>query len=185
MKKFKTVIIIVAIVLLAIMLFPSKNTATNNTSPTPSSLIETTESVEAIYPSDEVVNDFIVSYNSISSSPITDTKQGNIKQKCYGKTYDHSIEILNGADKAIHVSVFASYDHPDMMELRDAFRDVLLTLDPSLTDEEVYKAFDMAANNPSARTDMVLGNVAYNCFWTVEHSDGSRSFGRIETSLPK
>lgn len=142
------------------------------------------ESVEAVFPTDEVVNNFIITYNSLSNSPIIYIEQGNIKSKCYGHTYDHRIEILNGADNTLHITIEADYNHPDMTELRDAFRDVMLALDPTLTDEEAFNAFDEATNNPSSRSNMELGNVAYNCYWTVELSNGNRSFGRIEADLP-
>ncbi len=144
----------------------------------------TTEDVEALFESDEVVNNFIIHYNSISGSPIIDISRGNIDEKCLGHTYDHQIEILDGADGAIHITLSADNDHPDMLDLRDAFRDIMLTLDPTLTDEDAYAAFDEAAVNPGARSDMKLGKIQYNCFWTVELSDGNRSFGRIEAGLP-
>ena len=142
------------------------------------------EKEKPIYEDDEIVNKFIVDYNAISQSPITDIQNGSIKEKCYGHTYDHRIEVLNGADSALHVKIGADFDHPEMEELRDAFRDIMLILDPSISEEEAYAAFDLAKDDNTARSDMTLGKVSYNLYWTVEFSDGSRNFGRIEAELP-
>ena len=142
---------------------------------------ESDESGEPEYARDEVVNSFITAYNSLSPSPITNISEGNIRTKFFGSTYGHSIEMINGANGRLHISVSANSSDPDMASLRDAFHDVVATLDPNLSDEEIYAAYDAALEYGYLIEDEALGNVNYMWCPTVELSRGT-SLGHFEVS---
>lgn len=131
-----------------------------------------------LFESDEVVNEFIVRYNGISSSPFIDLEKGNIRTKCFAHTYARYVEILNGADDNFHVTVNADYEHQDVADLRDAFKDVVMTLDPSITAEQAYEEFDKKNYRSD---DTSIGNVTYKIYNTI---DPSISMGRIDFSIP-
>ena len=66
----------------------SENSSTKNDEP---EKIEQDESEEAepVYAEDEVVNDFIKSYNAISSDPFSSIEKGNIRTKYNAVSYTH------------------------------------------------------------------------------------------------
>lgn len=135
--------------------------------------------VEESYADDAVVNRFITDYNAYSSSPIVDIRQGNIRTKYYGRTYDRQIEVINGSDGMIHVTVSASVNYPDMADLREAFSDVVHVIDPNLTDDEIYAAYDAVVQGGYRVEDSQLGIVHFTWCPTVELSKGL-SLGHFE-----
>ena len=140
----------------------------------------TEEVIETIYEEDKEVNDFLVRYNKISKSPITDGEKGNVRQKYHGHTYDRWIEILNGADNKFYVTLHAEYEHQDIADLRDAFKDVVITLDSSISEEVAYEEFDKAISDETFRVDKEIGKVTYKMFNTI---DASIAMGRIDISI--
>ena len=146
-------------------------------------IAEKEESGEILFEDDEGVNSFIVKYNSISGSPLVDLEKGNTRNKCYGHTYERYAEIVNGADGTIYFTVNADFENPEIADLRDAFKDGVLTLDSSVSEEDAYSAFDKALEDENYRTDQAIGNVTYTIYQTVELSKG-KSFGRFDLSCP-
>ena len=149
-------------------------------------VVESTEDGEEdasqdTYIGNAAVHRFVRDYNNISSSPIDGISEGNIRTKYYGYTYDRQIEMLDGDDGALHITVRANYNHPEMAEMRDVFHDVVATLDPTLSDDVIYDAYDRALEENLIVENVQLGTVTYTWTPTVELSSGP-SFGRFEVS---
>ena len=97
------------------------------------------------YVEDTVVNDFINQYNAITTSPITDISKGNIRTKFFGYSYGYYLELLNSnATNKISVTINETNDNADsgVPGMRDVFHDIAKTIDPTLSDEDIYTYFD-------------------------------------------
>ena len=97
-----------------------------------------------VYVEDEVVNQFMIDYDRITNSPIENISKGNIRTKYYFETYGFSVEIINATNVEAgytSVSINGNMDS-HVPEMREVFHDVVKTLDPGLSDEEIYSFFD-------------------------------------------
>ena len=93
----------------------------------------------------DVVNDFINQYNASTTSPITDISKGNIRTKFFGYSYGYYLELLNSnATNKISVTINETNDNADsgVPGMRDVFHDIAKTIDPTLSDEDIYTYFD-------------------------------------------
>lgn len=94
---------------------------------------------------DEIVNDFIISYNKISASPFTDIEKGNIKTKYHALSEGYWFELLNAANtNAISVKIEQTNEtaEQDVKGMKTVFRNVVKTIDDSLSDQEINDFFD-------------------------------------------
>ena len=132
------------------------------------------------YADDDVVNAFIANYNGTSGSPFTDISKGNIKTKYYAYSYGYYCELLDSnATKKISVTITETNDNADVgvAGMRDVFRDVMKTIDSSLSDDDIYSYFDtMVAGKQSTGT---LSNAEISFTPDVDLSSG-HSRGHIE-----
>ena len=94
---------------------------------------------------DGVVNNFIRTYNLHSTSPLSDIQKGNIRTKYYAFSYGYYLELLHSdATDKIFVSISETNENADIgvSGMRDVFHDIVMTIEPELSDEEVYNYFD-------------------------------------------
>lgn len=137
---------------------------------------------EPVYADDKVVNQFIADYNAISQSEFTDIEKGSIRTKYFAYSYGYYCELLhaNDTDK-INVTINQTNDNADIgvAGMRDIFHDVAITIDPSLSDEEVYSYFDSLITNEYRVEDEVLGTMSIFFSPDKELSNG-HSRGHIE-----
>ena len=134
-----------------------------------------------IYAQDEVVNQFIIKYNAITNSEFTDISKGNISTKYYANSYGYYCELLNTADTdKINVIINETNENADIgvSGMRDIFHDISVTIDPSLSDEEVYAYFDELVSSEYIKED-VLGSMGIRYVPDKELSSGY-SRGHIE-----
>ena len=131
---------------------------------------------ETVYAEDEVVNQFIIDYNRITNSPITDISQGNIRTKYFFKTYGFRIEIVNATTAAAGYTTVSINGNMDahVPEMRDVFHDVAKTLDPNLADEEIYTFFDERTVNGNCAKDTPLGSLVCSVFLTGNFDSNGR-----------
>lgn len=97
------------------------------------------------YADDVVVNNFIKSYNSFSSSPIVNIKKGNIKTKYFGETYSYYIEMLDANDtNKIDVTINKANENASigMKEMKKVFHDVIKAIDSDINGEDIDRYFD-------------------------------------------
>lgn len=131
---------------------------------------------EPIFVEDIVVNQFIIDYNSITNSPITEISEGNIKTKYYFKTYGFRTEIINANSAEAgytSVSINGNMDS-HVPEMRDAFHDVVKTLSPDLSDEEIYSFFDEKTVYGNCAHDTPLGTLICSVFLTGNADNNGR-----------
>lgn len=111
---------------------------------------------------DDVVNSFIMSYGKMSSSPIESISNGNIRTKYFGFSYGYYLEMLhaNDTDK-ICVTISETNENADegTAGMADVFRDVAVTIDPDLTDEEIASYFDSLNNGEYSSIGSRLGAI--------------------------
>ena len=101
--------------------------------------------------------------------------KSNISFKC---------ELLNSAaTNKINVTISETNENADIgvCGMREVFHDVALTIDPSLSDKEVYAHFDELVGNEYIKDDDVLGSMVILYVPDVELSSG-HSRGHIEIS---
>lgn len=134
------------------------------------------------YADDDVVNDFIAAYNASSASPITDIDKGNIRTKYFGYSYGYYLELLhaNDSDK-IKVTITETNENADagVAGMRDVFHDIAKTVDPSLTDDEIYAYFDGLISGGVQSSGTKLGSMEISYSPDIELSAG-HSRGHIE-----
>ncbi len=137
-----------------------------------------------VYVEDEVVNQFIVDYNAITKSEFTDISRGNIRTKYFAYSYGYYCELLNSnATNKINVTINETNENADVgvSGMRDVFHDVAITIDPSLSDEEVYAHYDELVTNEYMKEGDVLGSMVILYVPDKELSSG-HSRGHIEIS---
>lgn len=135
------------------------------------------------YAEDSVVNDFIVAYNAISGSPIESVSKGNIRTKYFGYSYGYYLQLLHANNTGkISIDINETNENADVgvPGMRDVFHDAAKTIDPSLSDDDIYGYFDAAVENPSNRGDGQLGSIAVFYSADVDLSSGhSRGYIRL------
>ncbi|MCI7093902.1 MAG: hypothetical protein MR940_08975 [Lachnospiraceae bacterium] len=126
---------------------------------------QTAEEATEALADDSVVNDFIVSYNAISGSPFTDIEKGNIRTKYIAYSYTYYFELLHTDDTdKIDVTITETNDNADegVKGMKSAFHDVALTINPSLSGEEVDAYFDNMVSGNLSYDDTTHGNLSVN-----------------------
>jgi len=134
------------------------------------------ETDEVLYAEDDVVNKFITDYNSITSSPITDIKKGNIRTKYFFTTYGFNVEIINATKAAAGYTTVSINGNmaAHVPEMRDVFHDIVKTFEPNLTDEQIYTFFDERTVEGNCAKDTPLGTVVCSVFLTGNASGNGR-----------
>lgn len=133
---------------------------------------------------DEVVNEFTTDYNEVSASPITEVSDGNIRTKFFGYSYGYYLELLHANDTGkIHVSIAETNKNAEagVAGMRDVFHDVARTMDPSLSDDEIYAFFDNLLAGGVLTEDQQLGSMLVQFVPDKVLSSGP-SRGHIELS---
>ncbi len=128
---------------------------------------------EILYAEDLVVNRFITAFNENTQSPLSDIKKGNIRTKYYAHSYEYSCTLLHAVDTdKIHVTINENNDTAEngVNGMKELFRDVVSTIDPNLSNEEIYSYFDQMSQGHYAQIGERLGNTV------VEYSPDMDSF---------
>lgn len=123
---------------------------------------------------DEIVNDFIISYNKISASPFTDIEKGNIKTKYHALSDGYWFELLNAANtNAISVTIEQTNETAEqgVKGMKTVFRNVVKTIDDSLSDQEINDFFDTIVNGYQVENQK-LGKTKIGFSPDVELSNG-------------
>ncbi len=134
------------------------------------------------YAEDEIVNQFITDYNAITQSEFSDISKGNIRTKYFAYSYGYYCELLNSnATNKINITINETNENADLgvAGMRDIFHDVAITIDPSLSDEEVYAYFDELVSNEFMKEGDILGSMVILYVPDKELSNG-HSRGHIE-----
>ena len=122
---------------------------------------ENPEKTVTKYVDDKVVNAFINDYNSKSNSSLEDIKKGNIKTKYFATSYGYYLELLhaNDTDK-INVTINQTNENSasGVAGMKEVFRDIVKSIEPSLTDDEINSYFDKLVSN-EAITDSNLASL--------------------------
>lgn len=190
MKRIICVIMSLLMVFLLVACGSSSNNSENQTSADESTYTEEKEAENTVVPKeevvvyaeDDVVNQFIADYNSISQSQFTDIKKGNIRTKYFAYSYGYYCELLNSsATKKIHISITETNENADLgvSGMRDIFHDIAITIDPTLSDEEVYDHFDALHSDGYMKEGDVLGSMVI-LFVPDKDLSGGHSRGHIE-----
>ncbi|MCI6156551.1 MAG: hypothetical protein MR660_00325 [Peptoniphilaceae bacterium] len=123
---------------------------------------------------DEIVNDFIISYNKISASPFTDIEKGNIKTKYHALSEGYWFELLNAANtNAISVKIEQTNETAEqgVKGMKTVFRNVVKTIDDSLSDQEINDFFDTIVKGYQVENQK-LGKTKVSYSPDVELSNG-------------
>ena len=122
---------------------------------------ENPEKTVTKYVDDKVVNAFINDYNSKSNSSLEDIKKGNIKTKYFATSYGYYLELLhaNDTDK-INVTINQTNENSasGVAGMKEVFRDIVKSIETSLTDDEINSYFDNLVSNESI-TDSNLASL--------------------------
>lgn len=129
---------------------------------------------EFAYMDNEALETFFETYNALSASPMEDIDKGNIDTKYYAHTYNTWCEVLYPTGGGMCVTITATNDNDTRNvfcdDMRNAFHDVVKTLNPDISDDAIAAAFDGAIGGELTGT---LDNVAY-CFYTHTGVGGNR-----------
>ena len=115
------------------------------------------EATDAVLVDDSVVNHFIISYNSISSSPFTDIKEGNIRTKYYAYSYTYYFELQHSDDTDnIDITINETNENSEegIKGMKNAFEDTIHALNPSLSSKEIDGYFN----------NLVDGNLSFDSY---------------------
>lgn len=135
------------------------------------------------YADDDVVNQFIIDYNTISGSNFSDIEKGNIRTKYYAFTYGYYCELLNANDtNKINIKIWETNDNADVgvVGMKDVFHDVAKAIEPSLSDNIIYSFFDDLINQGVQQTS-TLSTMEVLFSPDIDLSNGY-SRGHIEVS---
>ena len=135
------------------------------------------------YAYNKVVNQFIIDYNNVSQSDFTDIKKGNSFVKNFAYSYGYYCELqCNTSTNKIVVIINETADTASlgMNGMRDIFHDVAITINPELTDDEIYAYFDELVQNEHI-TESEFGTMSIKFKPGIDLSTGrSRGFIKIE-----
>ena len=110
--------------------------------PEPTHAPEPVKPKEVLFGSDEVVNGFLIAYNSAAEIPVPaeEVERGNIKTKALVYMDDLSFEIIH-APEFLSVSFGADPENEET-QLRAIFRDVIAAVRPEISEEDVGAAWE-------------------------------------------
>ena len=97
------------------------------------------------YAEDTVVNRFITEFNNNSGYDFTDIRKGNIKTKYFAYANDCYVEILNANGayaECFSVSINGGKETSDRDRMFAVFKQVVKTLDKSITDAQINSAIE-------------------------------------------
>ena len=147
----------------------------------PSKKETSSEKTNSKYVDDRIINDFINSYNQNSNSPLENIKKGNIKIKYFASSYGYYLELLhaNDTDK-INVTINQTNENSasGVAGMKEVFRDIVKSIETSLTDDEINSYFDNLVSN-EAITDSNLASLIMKYVPDKELSHG-HSRGHIK-----
>ena len=131
---------------------------------------------------DDVVKEFINTYNEYSESPFEDIEKGNIRTKYHASSYGYWFELLhaNDTDK-INVTIDETNETADVgvAGMKDAFYSAVKAIEPPLADDDIYTYFDQLISNEYMVTDDPFSTMLINYYPDKELSSG-HSRGHIE-----
>lgn len=129
---------------------------------------------EFAYMGIEPLETFFETYNALSASPMEDIEKGNIRTKYFAHTYNTWCEVLYPTGGGLCVTITATNDNDTRNvfcdDMRNAFHDVVKTLNSDIPDDAIAAAFDGAIGGELSGT---LDNVAYR-FYTHTGVGGNR-----------
>lgn len=140
------------------------------------------EEKPVLFEDDEVVNDFLVSYQELSNTEFKDFDKSR-NYKCYAENSGYWFEIGDYSTNTIGVMITQTNDTADagVEGMRDVFYYTVKTLDNTLSDDEIYEVFD---NREELHYKATLNKVSIEIYPDMELSGGySRGNIQIEKSL--
>lgn len=132
------------------------------------------------YAEDEVVNNFIKNYNSLSNSPIINIEKGNIRTKYFGETYGYLIEMLNANDTnkiVLTINKTEKNENIGMEGMKEVFNDAIKVIIPDISEEDINNYFDNLINNEYMVTEEVFNQIEI-----LFVPDKELSYGHIKIS---
>ena len=136
------------------------------------------------YAEDEVVNNFIENYNSISNSPIINIEKGNIRTKYFGETYGYRIEMLNANDTnkiVLTINKTEENENIGMEGMKEVFHDAIKVIILDVSEEDINNYFDNLVSNEYMVTEEAFNQTEILFVPDKELSYGHSS-GHIEIS---
>ena len=130
---------------------------------------------------DRVVNAFIVKFNSLSPSPLSDVEQGNIRTKYHAQNNSYYFELLhaNDTDKiSVSISQTNESSSQGTPGMRDVFMYTVKAIDSSIPDDEIGSFFDSLISGEVMVESAELGKTVVSYVPDKELS-GGHSRGHI------
>ena len=113
------------------------------------------------YAEDSVVNCFIAEFNNNAGYDFSDIRKGNIKTKYYAYANNCYVEILNANDayaKFFSVSINGGKETSDRDRMFAVFKQVVKTLDSSITDAQINSAIEYLKSQQYMVSDYKISN---------------------------
>lgn len=132
------------------------------------------KSTQEKFADDVVVNDFIIAYNKLSKSPLTNIEKGYIRTKYNALSEGYYLELLNAADtNAISVTIDQTNETAEhgVKGMKTVFLNVVKAIDSSLSEQEINDFFDSIVNGYQVENQK-LGKTKINFSPDVELSSG-------------
>lgn len=113
------------------------------------------------YAEDTVVNHFITEFNNNSGYDFIDIRKGNIKTKYFAYANDCYVEILNANGayaECFSVSISGGKEASDRDRMFAVFKQVVKTLDNSITDAQINSAIEYLKSQQYMVSDYKISN---------------------------
>ncbi len=113
------------------------------------------------YAEDSVVNRFIAEFNNNVGYDFSDIRKGNIKTKYYAYANNCYVEILNANDayaECFSVSINGGKETSDRDRMFAVFKQVVKTLDSSITDAQINSAIEYLMSQQYMVSDYKISN---------------------------
>ena len=113
------------------------------------------------YAEDSVVNRFIAEFNNNVGYDFSDIRKGNIKTKYYAYANNCYVEILNANDayaECFSVSINGGKETSDRDRMFAVFKQVVKTLDSSITDAQINSAIEYLKSQQYMVSDYKISN---------------------------
>ena len=140
---------------------------------------------------DQVVNDFIVRYNSLSPNPLSDIEQGNVRTKYHAQSNGYYFELLHANDTGkIYVSINQTNESASQgtLGMRESFTYAVKAIDSSIPDNEINSLFDSLISGEVIVENAKLGKTIINYVPDKElsggHSRGHITVAEIGQQIP-
>lgn len=142
------------------------------------------EVIENEYAEDNIVNKFIVEYNSLSTNDINNIEKGNIRTKYFGYSNECYLELLNANNsnsKSFNITINGTNEEPSIDKIFVVYKEAIKVLEPTLNVQQINESISTLKSSQYLK-EIKLGDNIKIAYYPITELSWGKTKCRIEIS---